>query len=154
MWFRNELSSLAEVSLYNDMVDLYSGSWRNGSLRAPTVNVGSGVVIVCYIHIFADITSFAGQVPCIACGPRLSHSRSPLLPFPHYTCVQNMNYFQMRCSKFAFTYKSQLTLNTAVNGSYAVRYGHWSARQAACVVRNQDFRRVYSVRGVASLIPW
>jgi hypothetical protein len=112
------------------------------------------VVIVCYIHTFADITSFAGQVPCTACGPGLSHSRSPLSPFPHYTCVQNMNYFQMRCSKFAFTYKSQLTLNTAVNGSYAVRYGHWSARQAACVIRKQDFRRVYSVRGAASLIPW
>jgi hypothetical protein len=42
-----------------------------------------------------------------------------------------MNYFQMRYSKFAFTYKSQLTLNTALNGPYATSYGHWPARQAA-----------------------
>jgi len=60
----------------------------------------------------------------------------------------------MRRSKFAFTYKSQLTLNTAVNGSYAARYGHWSARQAVYAVRNQDFRRVYSGCGAAILIPW
>jgi len=89
------------------------------------------VVIVCYIHIFPDITSCAGQVPCSACGPVLSHGRSHLTPFPHYACVQNMNYFQMRYSKFAFTYKSQLTLNTALNGPYATSYGHWPARQAA-----------------------
>jgi hypothetical protein len=60
----------------------------------------------------------------------------------------------MRHSKFAFTYKSQLTLNTTLNGSYAARYGHWSARPAACVVRNQDFRGVYSACGAAILIPW
>lgn len=118
--------------------------------RQQLISLGC-VVIVCHIHISADITSSAGEVPCTACGPGLSHSRSPL---SHYACVRNMNYFQMRHSKFAFTYKSQLTLNTAVNGSYATRYGHWSARQAACVVRNQDFRGVYSVCGAAVLIPW
>ena len=56
-----------------------------------------------------------------------------------------MNYFQMRHSKFAFTYISQLTLNTVVNVSNAARYGHRSACQAVGEVRNPVLKECHFV---------
>jgi hypothetical protein len=53
----------------------------------------------------------------------------------------------MRRSKFVFTYKSQLTLNTVVNVSYAATYGRWSACQAVGEGRNPLFKVLLSMGG-------